>query len=87
MQMLYVIEGHLRSGFVEENGGEGAVITDVQQGDVVFYPQALVHYQQNLGCEPASFLAAFDDEDPGTVTISTNFFELPGEAIQVFVGG
>ena len=83
MQMLYVIEGHMRSAFVEENGGEGAVVNDLYQGDVMFFPQGLIHYQQNLGCEPATFLAALNNEDPGAVTITTRFFELPSEAIEV----
>ncbi|CAM9252730.1 unnamed protein product [Scytosiphon promiscuus] len=82
-EMLYVIKGqHVRTAFVEENGGEGAVVNDLAQGDVAFFPQGLIHYQQNLDCEPATFLAALNNEDPGAVTITTRFFELPSEAIQ-----
>ena len=82
--MLYTIEGaHLRVAFVEENGGDGAVVNDLSKGDVAFFPQGLIHYQQNLDCEPATFLAALNSEDPGVVTITTRFFELPTEAVQV----
>ncbi|CAM9823047.1 unnamed protein product [Ectocarpus sp. 4 AP-2014] len=82
-EMLYVINGeHLRVAFVEENGGEGAVVNDLSQGDVSFFPQGLIHYEQNLGCEPVTFLAALNNDDPGAVTITTRFFELPSEAIQ-----
>ena len=82
--MLYTIKGNqLRVAFVEENGGEGAVVNDLYEGDVAFFPQGLIHYQQNLDCEPATFLAALNSEDPGVVTITTRFFELPSEAIQV----
>ncbi|CAM9871595.1 unnamed protein product, partial [Ectocarpus sp. 8 AP-2014] len=82
--MQYVINGeHLRVAFVEENGGEGAVVNDLSQGDVTFFPQGLIHYEQNLGCEPVTFLAALNNDDPGAVTITTRFFELPSEAIQV----
>ena len=73
----------MRSAFVEENGGEGAVVDDLYQGDVMFLPQGLIHYQQNLGCEPMKFLAALNSEDPGAVTITSRFFELPKDAIQV----
>ena len=73
----------MRSAFVEENGGEGAVVNDISQGDVTFFPQGLIHYQQNLSCEPATFIAALNNEDPGAVTITTRFFELPRAAIQV----
>ncbi|CAN0426793.1 unnamed protein product, partial [Scytosiphon promiscuus] len=84
VQMLYTIKGNdLRVAFVEENGGEGAVVNDLYQGDVAFFPQGLIHYQQNLGCHPVTFLAALNSEDPGVVTITTRFFELPSEAIQV----
>ena len=84
VQMLYTIEGNqLRVAFVEENGGEGAVVNDLVAGDVAFFPQGLIHYQQNLDCYPATFLAALNSEDPGVVTITTNFFQLPSEAIQV----
>eukprot|EP00904_Undaria_pinnatifida_P006376 jgi/Undpi1/2869/HiC_scaffold_14.g06246.m1 len=82
-EMLYTIEGReLRVAFVEENGGEGAVVNDLVAGDVAFFPQGLIHYQQNLDCYPATFLAALNSEDPGVVTITTRFFELPSEAIQ-----
>ena len=84
--MLYTINGDkLRVAFVEENGGEGAVVNDLSQGDVAFFPQGLIHYQQNLDCKPATFLAALNSEDPGAVTITTRFFELPSEAIQVMI--
>ncbi|CAM9752540.1 unnamed protein product, partial [Ectocarpus sp. 13 AM-2016] len=86
-EMQYVINGeHLRVAFVEENGGEGAVVNDLSQGDVTFFPQGLIHYEQNLGCEPVTFLAALNNDDPGAVTITTRFFELPTEAIQVRAG-
>lgn len=83
LQMAYVIKGSLRSAFIEENGGDGAIVNDLSEGDVTFYPQGLMHYQQNLECEPATFVAAFSSEDPGSVTITTRFFELPTEAIEV----
>lgn len=81
--MLYMIDGsHLRAGFVEENGGGGAVVNDLSKGDVSFVPQGLVHYQQNLDCEPASFLASLNSEDAGLVLVVTLIFSLPSEAIQ-----
>lgn len=83
LQMLYMIEGSLRAAFVEENGGGGAVVNDLSKGDVTFIPQGLVHYQQNLECEPAAFLASFNSEDAGSVDLFTLVFDLPAEVIQV----
>lgn len=82
--MRYVIMGEqLRVAVVEEGGGDGSVVNDVSQGDVTFFPRGLVHYQQNLACEPPSYVAALDSEDPGIVRITTLIFELPSEALQV----
>eukprot|EP00904_Undaria_pinnatifida_P006369 jgi/Undpi1/2862/HiC_scaffold_14.g06239.m1 len=82
-EMIYTIEGNnLRVAFAKENGGDGAVVNDLAAGDVAFFPQGLIHYEQNLDCEPAAFLSALNSEDPGIVTITTTFFQLPDEAIQ-----
>ena len=80
-EILYVINGsNIRAVFVEENGGR--VISNVmRQGHVTFFPQGLIHYQQNLGCTTANYISALNHEDPGVVTISTLFFRLPMEAI------
>ncbi|CAN0444968.1 unnamed protein product, partial [Ascophyllum nodosum] len=81
-EIIYMLEGDLRVGFTEENGGTRAIINDISQGDVTLFPQGLVHYQQNLGCSPATFVAALNSEDPGTSVITTNLFNLPIEAIK-----
>ncbi|CAM9603534.1 unnamed protein product, partial [Choristocarpus tenellus] len=81
--LLYVIEGHdLRVAFVQENGGNGAVVNDLDSGEVSFFQRGLIHYEQNLSCEPLRYIAALNSEDPGAVTITTRFFELPEEALQ-----
>lgn len=80
-EILYVINGSdIRVVFIEENGGR--VISNViGQGEVTFFPQGLIHYQQNLGCTTANYISGLNHEDPGVVTISTNFFRLPMEAV------
>ncbi len=79
---FYIFGGTLRTGFVEENGGR-VIINDIMPGQVVVVPQGLIHYAQNLDCKPARFIAAFNNEDPGTVTVSTRTFALPNEALTV----
>lgn len=80
-EILYVINGsNIRAVFTEENGGR--VISNImRQGHVTFFPQGLIHYQQNLGCETANYISALNHADPGVVTITTQFFRLPEEAI------
>ena len=66
--------------WLEENGGR-SLVSDVSAGQVVFYPQGLVHYQQNLGCETAVLLTTFSSDDPGFVEESVRLGELPLEAL------
>mmetsp|Transcript_19693 Transcript_19693/g.25959 ORF Transcript_19693/g.25959 Transcript_19693/m.25959 type:complete len:226 (-) Transcript_19693:53-730(-) len=89
-EMIYVISGaggnpqdqrkNLQTAFLEENGGR-TIVNLVGDGEVTFFPEGLIHYQQNLGCEPIQFLSALNSEDPGVVTITTRLFTLPDEAL------
>ena len=80
-EISYVIKGsRLRVGFVEENTGR-TIINDLQAGQVTVFPQGLLHYQQNLGCEEAQFISALNSEDPGVLTIAQALFGLPLEAV------
>lgn len=81
-EILYVIKGNkLRVAFAEENGGR-TLVNDISEGMATFFPEGLIHYQQNLDCEPAEYISALNSEDPGVVTISTQVFTLPDEALQ-----
>lgn len=85
-ELLYVISGEdIRTAFVEENGGR-VIVNDIGKGYTTFFPEGLIHYQQNLSCEPAAYLSALNSEDPGVVTITTQFFDLPGEAVAGSLG-
>lgn len=82
--MVYMIEGDdLRVGFVEEFGGNRSVVNDLSKGDVSFVPQGLVQYQQNLGCNPVTFLVSLNSEDPGVVPVFTLVRDLPSDLIKV----
>ena len=84
-ELLYVIRGNnLATGFVEENGGR-TIQNDISEGMVTFFPQGLIHYQQNLDCEPAEYISALNSDDPGVLTISTRTLALPDEALQAML--
>ena len=63
-------------GLVEENGGR-AITTTLTKGEAFTIPQGLMHFQQNLGCEPVQFLGSFPSRDPGTQTLMPSFVMLP----------
>eukprot|EP00122_Pirum_gemmata_P005228 Pgem_evm4s4769 len=85
-EMIYVISGsNLRTGFVEENSGR-VVINDISSDSSTFFPEGLMHYQQNLGCEPVEFVSMLNNADPGVQTITTQFFQFPKEALEGALG-
>ena len=45
-----------------------------------------MHFGQNLQCTQAQFIATFPTSDPGTVTISSAFFNLPQSALRATLG-
>lgn len=63
----------VRHAFVEENGGR-LIMNDIGKGQVALVPAGLVHFLQNMGCSPATFLAAFSSEDPGVVTTTIQVY-------------
>lgn len=80
-EVIYLIKGsHLRTAFVEENGGR-TITNDLSTGQTTFFPQGLIHYQQNLGCKEAVFLASLNNEDPGVVTTAKRLFSLDESAL------
>jgi len=57
----YVLGGKARIGI-------GAEVYEVQQGDVVFIPENVPHWYQNIGEEPFQFLCLIPNK-PDTTTI------------------
>ncbi|MCD7464428.1 hypothetical protein HAX54_052725 [Datura stramonium] len=43
-------------------------------GDVFVYPQGLIHFQYNIGHKKATFLAFFNSQNPGLITIPNSIF-------------
>lgn len=58
----------------------------MKAGQVTVFPQGLIHYQQNLGCEPVDYISGLNNEDPGVVTLPERFFQLPFEAVASSLG-
>ena len=90
-ELLFVVKAEfLRTAFVEENGatvdGSAVVRNDIKTGQVVVFPQGLIHYQQNLGCTTAEYISALSSEDAGTVTLATRLFQLPEEGLAGTLG-
>jgi oxalate decarboxylase/phosphoglucose isomerase-like protein (cupin superfamily) len=79
-EIFYVVEGSFQTGFLEENDAR-LILNNLTQGETTFFPQGLIHFEQNLGCTNATFLSAFNHEDPGVLTITNRLFDIPTQAL------
>jgi oxalate decarboxylase/phosphoglucose isomerase-like protein (cupin superfamily) len=77
-EIFYVLRGGFLTGFLEENGGR-YIENNITVGQAVLFPQGLIHYVQNLGCQNATFLAMYSHEDAGGLTISTRMFDITNQ--------
>ena len=59
----------MEAGFIEENGAR-FVINTLAPGQGTIFPKGSIHYQINTGCEPLTFVAALNDEDPGASQVA-----------------
>jgi len=80
-ELLFMINGTgpMRTTFVEENVATGPsrdVQNDIYPGQVTFFPQGLIHLEQNLGCDDVTFLSALNSEDPGVNTVTLRLFDV-----------
>jgi oxalate decarboxylase/phosphoglucose isomerase-like protein (cupin superfamily) len=81
-ELIYIINGsNFTTAHVEENGGGLIINPGLRAGMSTFFPQGLIHYQQNFGCDTVAFISALNSEDPGVVQIANQLFLAPDEAL------
>ncbi|KAJ7913226.1 spherulin-1B precursor, partial [Mycena leptocephala] len=85
-EILTVIEGVLDTGFVQENGFNTEIETQLGKFQATVFPMGSIHYQQNPTCSPAIFVAGLGSEDPGRSDIATSFWMLPSDVIDAALG-
>ncbi|KAF7309184.1 Spherulin-1b protein [Mycena kentingensis (nom. inval.)] len=85
-EFFTVIDGILDTGFVQENGFNAVVSTQLGKYQATVFPQGSIHFQQNPTCSPAIFVAALNSEDPGRSDVATSFFMLPSDVVDAALG-
>ncbi|KAL8113321.1 hypothetical protein AgCh_020582 [Apium graveolens] len=73
-EILTVIKGTLRVGFVTSNPENRHITKVLNEGDVYVFPQGLIHYQQNIGYGNAVAFAGLNSQNPGVITIANAVF-------------
>jgi quercetin dioxygenase-like cupin family protein len=71
-EINYIVNGTVTAGMLLENGAR-FVTNTVKAGQATVFPKGAIHFEQNLGCEPIIFVAAFNDEDPGVSQIAQRY--------------
>lgn len=71
-EVIFVLEGELDVGFITT--GNKLISKSVKKGEVFVFPKGLVHFQKNNGKKPASVIAAFNSQFPGTQSIAATLF-------------
>ena len=84
-EMNYAINGTFTTGFIAENGAR-TIVNTVYPGQMTIFPKGSIHWLANTGCQKVTFLAAYNDEDPGTTQIAHNLFNLPSDVVTATLG-
>ncbi|KAG8761786.1 ornithine carbamoyltransferase [Ceratobasidium sp. 423] len=86
-EMLIMVAGDtINTGTFQENGAR-FVENKIEVGQATVFQMGSIHFQQNLGCDPAIFVAGFANEDPGTLQIAQGFFQqLPPDTTSATLG-
>lgn len=85
-EILYLINGTIITGMLQENGAR-FVYNTVNNGSAQVFLKGSIHYQQNVGCDPVTFVAALNNEDPGVSSIAQRYFGLPPDIVGASLGG
>ena len=86
-EINFSVDGHFQIGFFQENGAT-FIMNELYKNQVAVFPKGAIHFEQNLNCEPATFVAAFNNEDPGVLTIANALFgSLPATIVGASLGG
>ncbi|KAJ7046443.1 RmlC-like cupin [Mycena alexandri] len=84
-EVNYSVNGTLRTGLLTENGAR-FIVNDLPPGTMTVFPQGAIHFEMNNGCEPAMFIAGFNNEDPGVLQVAHRFFGLPIDIVGATLG-
>ncbi|CAN1328255.1 Auxin-binding protein ABP19b [Linum perenne] len=73
-ELIYVVEGTVTAGFVSGAESNTVYVKQLKQGEIMVFPQGLVHFQVNTGNKNAVVFATFGNADPGVQVISSALF-------------
>ncbi|KAK9715661.1 hypothetical protein RND81_06G180400 [Saponaria officinalis] len=81
-ELILVAEGTIIAGFID--GDNTAFYKTLNKGDIMIFPQTMLHFQVNAGDNPALAFVSLNSANPGFQTTTTSLFEndLPTKVIE-----
>ncbi|XP_024534437.1 putative germin-like protein 2-1 [Selaginella moellendorffii] len=73
-ELLFVLHGTLYVGFVTTLPDNKLFAQKLNPGDLFVFPRGLIHFQLNVGEEPAVGLAGFNSQNPGASQVAKAVF-------------
>lgn len=80
-EINFIAKGSFYAGFFMENNAR-FIENRLTPGMVTVFPRGAIHFEINLSCDDAVFVAGFNNEDPGVQTTASSFFGLPRDIVQ-----
>lgn len=71
-EIVFVLAGELDVGFITTSNT--LISKTIKKGEIFVFPKGLVHFQKSIGKGPASVIAAFNSQLPGTQPIAEALF-------------
>ncbi|WRX27947.1 Cupin 1 - like 10 [Theobroma cacao] len=71
-EVIFVLDGELDIGFITT--ANKLISKSIKKGDIFVFAKGLVHFLKNNGAKPASVIAGFNSQLPGTQFIAATLF-------------
>jgi Cupin len=85
-EFLLITQGTIFTQFITEAGAVLVSNTLNTLGSTLF-PKGSIHLEYNPTCQPATFVAAFNTNDPGVSFVAANLFSLEDQLVMASLGG
>ena len=85
-EFVLVTQGEVYTQFISETGAT-LIENQLNTFGSVLLPKGSIHLEYNPTCEPASFVAAFNSNDPGVSFVAANLFSLEDQLVIAALGG
>ncbi|KAK9715664.1 hypothetical protein RND81_06G180900 [Saponaria officinalis] len=81
-EVILVIDGPIIAGFIAEDNT--AYFKTLYKGDIMIFPQGMLHFQVNVGDAPALAFVSLNSPNPGFQITTTSLFAngLPAEVVE-----